>query len=614
MPQFDLPERDRRRASSRASGRSEGNDDAPQRRRARSCFGALGAGAYFAARAGGSRRTRSRRTSCSATRRRASTEVSMQYASDTDADARARRDSFASTRARRRASSHHEPRLPDGDYARSTIEARRRPTSWTRRQRRVQPRGRRAHPIDAERGRADERRQSSRDADSEATTTSPIETRAASGSARGGRRAHARRPLGLAQGHARSRRRPPDASARRPTTISSSPTTRSRATTASSCATPTASACAISARPTARASTARASARRWSSRAACSRSARSRSSSSRPRTSVEVLPSDKTSFGPAIGQSLAMRTIFGVLERIAPTDATVLLEGETGTGKDVLARAIWSSSPRAQQAVRRRRLRRRQLLAHRERALRPRARRVHRRRRRRARARSSAPTAARSSSTRSASSRSTCSRSSCACSRRASSGASAATRRCTTNVRVVAATKRDLKREVAGGKFREDLYFRLAVVPVTVPPLRERREDIPALVEHMLEAAGGDGHDDPARDDAGARRARLAGQRARAAQRARARGLHGAGDGRDGDRRRHAADRPRRRPTPRSTSSPSKSYRETRAKYDGEFERRYVKWLLAATTATSAPPRARRRWTASTSTTWRRSTASAATD
>ena len=55
---------------------------------------------------------------------------------------------------------------------------------------------------------------------------------------------------------------------------------------------------------------------------------------------IEVLPSDKTNFGGAIGQSLAMRTIFGVLERIAPTDATVLLEGETGTGKDVLARAI----------------------------------------------------------------------------------------------------------------------------------------------------------------------------------------------------------------------------------------------------------------------------------
>jgi len=62
---------------------------------------------------------------------------------------------------------------------------------------------------------------------------------------------------------------------------------------------------------------------------------------------VEVMPSDKTSFGGAIGHSLAMRSLFGVLERIAPTDATVLLEGETGSGKDVLARAICAQSPRA---------------------------------------------------------------------------------------------------------------------------------------------------------------------------------------------------------------------------------------------------------------------------
>jgi two-component system nitrogen regulation response regulator NtrX len=53
------------------------------------------------------------------------------------------------------------------------------------------------------------------------------------------------------------------------------------------------------------------------------------------------------------------------------------------------------------------------------------------------------------------------------------------------DVRIVSATNKDIRREVEEGRFREDLYFRLNVIPINVPPLRERREDLPALIDHF---------------------------------------------------------------------------------------------------------------------------------
>jgi transcriptional regulator with GAF, ATPase, and Fis domain len=293
---------------------------------------------------------------------------------------------------------------------------------------------------------------------------------------------------------------------------------------------------------------------------------------------VEVLPSDKSSFGPAIGQSLAMRTIFGVLERIAPTDATVLLEGETGTGKDVLARAVMQASTRANKpflvvdcgAVTYS-LIESELFGHERGAftgavstrqgafeladggtvfldeigelpldVQPKLLRVLESREYRR---------------------------------------VGGNKTLQTNVRVIAATKRDLQREVAAGKFREDLYFRLAVVPVTVPPLRARRDDIPAIVAHLVKIAGGEGlgvapetmqalaaHDWPGNVR------ELRNVLERAIYMAQATGSKEIGVV--------------TLPTGHAASDtafhfePEKSYRETRAKYDAEFEKRYVKWLL----------------------------------
>jgi transcriptional regulator with GAF, ATPase, and Fis domain len=212
-------------------------------------------------------------------------------------------------------------------------------------------------------------------------------------------------------------------------------------------------------------------------------------SASGERSLVDLSP--RHSFGDVLGVSVEMRRLYAILEKIAPTDTTVLIQGETGSGKELVARAIHDSSARANQpfvvvdcGAIAENLIESELFGHVRGAfsgavsdrrglfeeadggtlfldeigelppaLQPKLLRVLERFE----------------------------------VRRVGSNTSKRV-----DVRIVAATNRPLAENVNAGTFREDLYYRIAVVELLLPPLRARRDDIPLLAQHFFRRYAGD--------------------------------------------------------------------------------------------------------------------------
>ncbi len=200
---------------------------------------------------------------------------------------------------------------------------------------------------------------------------------------------------------------------------------------------------------------------------------------------IEVLSSTRDHFGDLIGATASMREVFGILERVSPTAMTVLIQGETGTGKELAAQGIHANSPRAQGpfvvfdcGAAAPTLIESELFGHEKGAFTDAG-----------KARPGAfelaqhgtlfldeigelapalqPKLLRALDQREV--------------KRIGAGQGIKV-----DVRVVAATNRDLEQEVKAGRFREDLYYRLSAVTVVLPPLRKRMEDIGLIAKRLL--------------------------------------------------------------------------------------------------------------------------------
>jgi transcriptional regulator with GAF, ATPase, and Fis domain len=198
----------------------------------------------------------------------------------------------------------------------------------------------------------------------------------------------------------------------------------------------------------------------------------------------------KTTFGDIIGESAALRQVLQQIEIVAPTEAGVLILGETGTGKELLARAIHERSTKRERPLIRvncgavpRELFESEFFGHVKGAF------TGALKDRLGRFQMAdggtlfldeigeVPLELQSKLLRVL--------------QEGQFERVGEDRTRQVDVRIIAATNRNLQQEAAAGRFRQDLYYRLSVFPITVPPLRERSEDIPILAKHFIDRTCG---------------------------------------------------------------------------------------------------------------------------